>query len=131
MPMPNEPSIADQRFQAAHHSGFFRRALSSLSSPQNGGDETLAQLDELVAQPLLPEVVDAHWQWRLARNEAPEAALRRFRNLMVLAMMERDVTQRASVAEICTAVTTVAEICIRHALRVAAAESAAAGRIPP
>jgi hypothetical protein len=31
---------------------------------------------------------------------------------MMLAMMERDVTQQASVAEICTAVTTVAELAV-------------------
>ena len=56
--------------------------------------------------------------------------MRRFRNLMMLAMMERDVTGQAPVEEICTAVTTVAELAIQHALRVAASEAAESGKTP-
>jgi len=120
-----QSAAEEESFQSERYSGYFRRGLTSLRSRDDG---SLSQLTELVAQPLLPEVVLDLWTRRLALGESPEAALRRFRNLMMLAMMERDVTQRASVAEICTAVTTVAELTITHALRVAAGESAAAGR---
>ena len=112
-------------FHAEEHSGFFRRTLGA----QRGRDDgSLAQLRELVAAPLTPPAIHALWQRRLALAEAPDVALRRFRNLLMLAMMERDVRQQAEVAEICTAVTTLAELAIGHALRIAAQEHAAAGK---
>jgi [glutamine synthetase] adenylyltransferase / [glutamine synthetase]-adenylyl-L-tyrosine phosphorylase len=116
-----------QAFESERHSGYFRRTLTSLQARDDG---SLAQLRELIAQPLLPEVIGSLWQRRLALAEGPEPALRRFRNLMMLAMMERDVTGQAPVEEICTAVTTVAELTIQHALRVAASEAADGGKTP-
>ncbi|MBA3477693.1 MAG: bifunctional glutamine synthetase adenylyltransferase/deadenyltransferase, partial [Lautropia sp.] len=121
MHLPTDPPAS--AFQAERYSGFFRRALTSLRD-----DESMAQVAELIAQPLTPEAINALWQRRLARAEAPDAALRRFRNLVMLAMIERDVRQQAPVAEICTAVTTVAELAITHALRIGAQELAAAGK---
>jgi glutamate-ammonia-ligase adenylyltransferase len=111
-------------FEAERHSGYFRRALASL---RNRRDGSMAQLRRLIAQPLTPQAISALWQQRLAAGESPEAALRRFRNLLMLAMIERDVSQQAPVAEICTAVTTLAELSIRHALRIAAQEVATGG----
>lgn len=113
-------------FAAEDLSGYFRRTLTSL---RDRADGSLAQLQELVAQPLTPQVIEAFWHKRLAAGDAPEAALRRFRNLVMMAMIERDVGQQAPVAEICTAVTTLAELSITHALRIAAQEFAAGGKL--
>jgi len=112
-------------FAAQEHSGFFRRALTALRGRDDG---SLAQLTELIASPMTPQVLADLWQRRLAAGETPEAALRRFRNLVMLAMIERDVSQQAPVAEICLATTKLAELSITHALRVAAQEFVAGGK---
>ena len=127
------PAVHDARaqggeaieFVAERHSGFFRRTLGALRGRDDGSIE---QLRELLAAPLAPRAIHALWQRRLAAAEPPEVALRRFRNLLMLAMIERDLRQQAPVAEICTAVTTLAELAIGHALRIAAQEFAAGGK---
>lgn len=132
-PTPDQPDQPDQpglparsdRFAAEVHSGFFRRALGSLRDLDDGG---VAELNALVAHPLTPQVITTLWERRLAAGGTPEATLRRFRNLLMMAMIERDVRQQAPVAEICTAVTTLAELSIAHALRIAAREFAAGGK---
>ena len=121
---PEDP-VQAAPFEAESHSGYFRRALTSLRARADG---SLAQLTALIARPLTPEVIAGLWQARLAGGDAPEAALRRFRNLVMMAMIERDVRQQAPVAEICTAVTALAELSITHALRIAAQEFAAGGK---
>ena len=123
-PIQAEPFEADL-FEAERHSGYFRRTLTSLRARPDG---SLVQLAGLIARPLTAPIISQLWQLRLAAGETPEAALRRFRNLVMLAMIERDVRQQASVAEICTAVTTLAELSIAHALRIAAQEFAAEGK---
>lgn len=89
----------------------------------------MARLGDLVAYSLTPRGLTALWQRRFARGQAPETALWRFRNFIMLAMIERDVTQQAPVAEVCTAVTTVEELAINHASRVGAQKRAAAWKL--
>ena len=116
---------SDAEFRGQLHSGFFRRTLGALRDRDDG---SLGQLRQLISAPLTPEVIRAFWQRRLAAAEPPEVALRRLRNLLMLGMIERDLRQQAPLAEICTAVTTVAELAIGHALRIAAQEFAAGGK---
>lgn len=112
-------------YAASQHSAFFRRCLQSI---QARGDDEIPVLDGLVAAPLAPVAIDATWTHWLDRGLAPEVALRRFRNLLMMAIIERDVRGRASLDEVLGAVTHWAEVSVQHALNVAAAELQEQGR---
>ena len=113
-------------YTAERYSGYFRRALTALRGRSDGG---LEQLAGLIAAPLTPQAIDAAWQDRLRAQDAPEVALRRFRTLLMLALIERDVTQQSPLTEVLGAVTHWAERSIAHALTVAGQEFAASGRM--
>ena len=77
-------------YTAETGSGYFRRSLTALRS-RTPEDE--ARLEALIAAPLTPEAVELAWQAQLAKQQAPEVALRRFRMLLMMALIERDTTQ--------------------------------------
>ncbi|MDO4232985.1 MAG: hypothetical protein Q4D19_12720, partial [Lautropia sp.] len=112
-------------YAASQHSAFFRRCLQSIQA--RGGSEA-ELLDGLAAAPLAPVAIDAAWKRWLEQGLPPEVALRRFRNLLMMAIIERDVSGRASLDEVLGAVTHWAEASVQHALDVAAAELQEQGR---
>lgn len=112
-------------YAASQHSAFFRRCLQSLQA--RGGSESEV-LDALIAAPLAPVVIDAAWQHWQERGLSPDVALRRFRNLLMMAIIERDVSAQASLDEVMGAVTHWAEVSVQHALNVASGELREQGR---
>lgn len=114
-----------QTYTAETGSGYFRRSLTALRA-RTPEDET--RLTAMIAAPLTPEAIELAWQAQLTRRESPEVALRRFRMLLMMALIERDTSQVAPLREVLNAVTYWAERSIRHALAVAATEFSEAGR---
>ncbi|MDO4904351.1 MAG: bifunctional [glutamate--ammonia ligase]-adenylyl-L-tyrosine phosphorylase/[glutamate--ammonia-ligase] adenylyltransferase [Lautropia sp.] len=114
-------------YQAEEHSAFFRRALFPLGNRQGDG---LDALDRLVSSALTPALIDVAWSQQLQLGQAPEVALRRFRNLLMMAIIERDVTGQAPLEEVLGAVTHWAEVAVQYALDVAAEELRDHGRQP-
>ena len=128
--MPDTPI---ERFAASRCSAYFRRTLTAL---EHRHPQRVATLQAMVEQPLTPQAVAACWEAMQAdaptRAAGPGAAappdpgpmLRRARQLVMLTLIERDVTQRAPLEEVCLAVSAWAELSIGVALRHAAAELA-------
>ncbi|NLD53256.1 MAG: bifunctional [glutamate--ammonia ligase]-adenylyl-L-tyrosine phosphorylase/[glutamate--ammonia-ligase] adenylyltransferase [Burkholderiaceae bacterium] len=115
-------------FAAEAHSGWFCRALGPLRARDDG---SLDALRALVAAPVTPQAIRDLWRVRClpaAASDGPEATLRRFRNLVMMAIMERDLRGLAPLPEVCAANTALAQTCIEHALHLAAREFADAGR---
>ena len=122
-------------FEARAGSAWFGRTLDALARRQPG---IAALLPQLVERPLDEATVAACWE-RVAALSSPAGpsaplggpaadpgpALRRARQLLVLAIIERDVRQRAPLAEVCGAISAWAKLATRVALRHAAAELAA------
>jgi glutamate-ammonia-ligase adenylyltransferase len=116
-------------------SAWFGRTLDALARRQPA---VAALLPALIAQPLDPDAVASCWArvqalsspaGRSAAAAGPAApdpgpALRRMRQLLVLALIERDVRQHAPLAEVCGAISAWARIATGVALRHAAAELA-------
>lgn len=111
-------------YQAEAHSAYFRRMLFPLGNRQGDG---LDALDALVAEALTPDAIDAGWARQLALGQSAEVALRRFRNLLMMAIIERDVRGLAPLEEVLTAITHWAQLAIQHALDTAAGELLAQG----
>ena len=112
-------------YQAEAHSAYFRRTWQAMQA--RGSDEPAA-LAALVAAPLVPVAIDAAWQRHLALGQSAEVALRRFRQLLMLAIIERDISGQAPLEEVLTAITHWAELSVQHALDVGSAELQAQGR---
>ncbi|HYF57439.1 MAG TPA: bifunctional [glutamate--ammonia ligase]-adenylyl-L-tyrosine phosphorylase/[glutamate--ammonia-ligase] adenylyltransferase [Burkholderiaceae bacterium] len=121
-------------FAARAFSAWFDRTLDALGRRR---PDIAALLPELVARPLDPDVVRGCWEAvRAASSDAPSGraagpadpgpALRRTRQLLVMAIVERDVRQLAPLAEVCGAISAWAKLSIGVAIRHAAAELAAA-----
>ena len=122
-------------YEARSGSAWFGRTLDALSRRQ---PPLAALLPAMVERPLDEAAVAACWERVAALSSAagpsavgegpaadPGAALRRARQLLVLAIVERDVRQRASLAEVCGAISAWGRLSTRIALRHAAGELAA------
>ncbi len=123
-------------YAARSHSAWFDRTLDALQRRQPA---IAALLPSLIAQALDAQVIDRCWarveslsrpkgspdtpEGRAASDPGP--ALRRMRQLLVMAIIERDVTQQASLPEVCGAISAWAIRAVDVALRHAAAELAA------
>ncbi len=111
------------RFKAEDFSGYFRRSLMALEAHSGSPDTVRAQLQSLAATPLDEAALSGLLAQHL--GAAPEAldgdqtaaALRRVRQWVMLILIERDVTARASLDEVCKAMTALA----RHATAIAMA----------
>lgn len=112
-------------YAAERHSAYFRRNLQAIGSRTEGGT---ASLDALVGIPLTPVAIDEAWVQHQAYGQTPEVALRRFRNLLMMAIIERDIRNEAPLEEVLTAISHWAEVSVRHALQVTAAELQEQGR---
>ena len=122
-------------FLAEQHSGFFRRSLGALQARADG----VASLQALIEAPLTPDrvtrlVEDWVTQAREPGGAAIEpsiqgdrigAALRRARQLLILALMERDIGGAAPLAEVCRAMSAFAAAVTQVALAQAGSELAA------
>ncbi|HVL55261.1 MAG TPA: hypothetical protein VM491_02050, partial [Burkholderiaceae bacterium] len=108
------------RYAAFPHSGYFRRTIGAF---EQRAPELLERLPRLVDAPLDASTVEALWSTVSAGLDPqadPGPALRRTRQLLMLAIIERDVSQRAPLDEICAAISCWAELSIRierHAVR--------------
>jgi glutamate-ammonia-ligase adenylyltransferase len=115
-------------YAARTGSAWFGRTLDALNRRRPA---LAAMLPELIAHPLHPDAVARCWEAVAAdsrpphptdpRLSDPAAALRRARQLIVLALIERDVRQAAPLAEVCEAVSAWARLSVRVALHHAAA----------
>jgi len=112
-------------YAADRHSAFFRRNLQAIGTRTEGG---LSSLDALIGIPLTPVAIDEAWVRHQMLGQPPEVALRRFRNLLMMALIERDVRGEAPLEEVLGAITHWAEVSVRHALQVAATELQEQGR---
>ncbi|MGD9943703.1 MAG: bifunctional [glutamate--ammonia ligase]-adenylyl-L-tyrosine phosphorylase/[glutamate--ammonia-ligase] adenylyltransferase [Burkholderiaceae bacterium] len=108
------------QFLGEQHSGYFRRSLTAVAA--SIGEAAMAErLTRLSSQPLTRERIEA----LLAEHESQVelgAALRRTRTWLMLTLIERDVGGRAGLDEICSAMTSFAEIATERALRAAGQE---------
>lgn len=121
-------------------SAWFGRTLDALSRRQPG---VAALLPGLVEQPLNADAVKRCWDHVVAlstpagssavhagRAADPGPALRRTRQLIVLAIIERDVHQLAPLAEVCGAISAWARLATGVAVRHAGAELAEVHGLP-
>jgi len=104
-------------FVADRHSGFFRRTLGALES--RGRHEAIARLHELIDAPLDPAIVRRLVDEAMTSAAAQAAGsvdpaqagmavgreLRRVRQLLIVALMERDLRGHAPLQEVCSAMT--------------------------
>lgn len=113
-------------FQARPLSPWFSRSLDAL---ERRAPELIALLGELSDSAIDEQTVERVW-FRLAGGSAadsgsaqdPGPGLRRLRQLIQMALMERDVRQQATLAEVCGAVSAVACLAVNTALRYLARE---------
>lgn len=124
-----------ERFEARDCSAWFGRTLDALSRRR---PQIAALLPGLVSRPVDADAVAGCWARvrslsmppgppgdAAGRTADPGAALRLTRQLLVLALAERDVRQQAPLQEVCGAMSTWARLSVDVALRHAAAELAA------
>ncbi|MEI7445447.1 MAG: bifunctional [glutamate--ammonia ligase]-adenylyl-L-tyrosine phosphorylase/[glutamate--ammonia-ligase] adenylyltransferase [Burkholderiales bacterium] len=128
-------------YAARSGSAWFGRTLDALARRQPA---VAALLPALVERPIDPPAVARCWEAVRALStpagpSAPAAgpaavdpgpALRRARQLLVLAIIERDVRQQAPLAEVCGAISAWARIATEVAVRHAAAEHVQAYGLP-
>jgi hypothetical protein len=122
-------------YAARSHSAWFGRTLDALQRRQPAIAELLPAL---TAQTLDAQVIDRCWATveSLSRPKGspdtpegraaidPGPALRRMRQLLVMAIIERDVTQQAPLSEVCGAISAWGIRAVEVAMRYAAAELA-------
>jgi len=107
-------------FHGEQHSAYFRRTLQAFAA---ASDEAQARerLGALASTPLTSAAISA-----LADSVAVAgdiaATLRRTRNWLMLALIERDLRGAATLDEVCSAMTVFASFATSHALSAAAAE---------
>ena len=114
---------------ARDHAPWFGRTLDAL---QRRLPEVAALLDGLVARTLDAQAVENCWRAvrALSPGNDPGPALRRTRQLIVLAIIERDVRGQAALEEVCAAISAWARLAISIAVTQAGAELAASHGVP-
>lgn len=118
------------RFVSEDHSGYFRRSIAALEAKSADPDSIRRTLGERVCAPLTAAAIDALLDWQAdgrpldADGEHTSSVLRRLRQWVMLILMERDVTGRADLDEVCQAMTALARRTTGCAMNVAGAELA-------
>lgn len=110
---------------ADRHSAFFRRNLQAIGNRTEAGTRSL---DALIGIPLTSVAIDEAWARHQTLGQPPEVALRSFRNLLMMAIMERDLRAEAPLEEVMGAITHWAEVAVCYALQVAAMDLQQQGR---
>ncbi|MEZ5651210.1 MAG: bifunctional [glutamate--ammonia ligase]-adenylyl-L-tyrosine phosphorylase/[glutamate--ammonia-ligase] adenylyltransferase [Burkholderiaceae bacterium] len=105
-------------FVAEQHSDFFVRTINGLVA--RGADPTRT-LNELVARPVDKISIGEIYESLDAITDV-EARLRRLRQWVMLALMERDLRGDAPLSEVCGAMTALAELTTGEAIRAASLE---------
>ncbi len=123
------------RFRAEEFSGYFRRSLAALDARSTQGFDGRALFETLLEEPITPQRIEAAVAAALQRCRAATApddastavgqGLRRVRQCLMMALIERDVRGAATLDEVCRAMTAFAAIATREAMRQAARELAA------
>ncbi|MCM5570649.1 bifunctional [glutamate--ammonia ligase]-adenylyl-L-tyrosine phosphorylase/[glutamate--ammonia-ligase] adenylyltransferase [Burkholderiaceae bacterium FT117] len=109
------------RFEAERLSGFFRRSLVALGA-RLGEQATGDRLEALVGAPVDAAAIERLQDEELADGGVSiETGLRRARQWLMLALIERDVRGAASLDEVCRAMTSFAGQATGRAMRDAAA----------
>lgn len=119
------------RFVGEQHSAYFRRTVAAFAA-RLGDAPVRARLEALSARALSREVIEAivEHEFRSGHGHEPSqagddtalaSALRRSRNWLMLALIERDTGGRAPLEEVCEAMTAFAEIATTRAMRAAGA----------
>jgi [glutamine synthetase] adenylyltransferase / [glutamine synthetase]-adenylyl-L-tyrosine phosphorylase len=128
------PADLPAAFEPAYrHSAWFRRTLAALGQRQ---PKLAALLPGMVAAPLTPAAVEGCWQGVVAASppgsvEAdPTRALRQARQLLLLAIIARDVAGHAPLDEVCQAISAWGERSVTIAIRHLAAELALRHGLP-
>ncbi len=131
--VPPEPR---QAYLAEQFSGYFRRSLSAIAARPDEPRDALPALADWIAEPLAPQrvIAAAERAAEAARarcggaidpetgGDAVGRALRQVRQRLLMALIERDVTGRASLEEVCAAMTAFATVATRLALSQAGEE---------
>lgn len=126
-PPPPTPTSASPTWVAMGLSPYFQRSHQALVDAR---PEDLERLATLVDEPLSAARVASLFEALGGPDQECGFVLRRLRRLLMMAMIERDARQLAPLQEILETISTLAELAIQEALKVAAAEAAAASRIP-
>jgi glutamate-ammonia-ligase adenylyltransferase len=100
---------------AASLSPFYARTMASLALKGSKGQHSLQRLDALVRQPVQRSTIEACFE-ALSGEPGISLRLRRLRELVLLALIERDVNGIASLQEVCEAMTDLAELACQQAL---------------
>ena len=121
-------------FLGEQHSEFFRRSLGAWNARRTPTWHPVERLTSDIEHRLTAERLSHWFDERLRENGAHSAplgsiavgqALRQVRNWLMLCIIERDLSGRADLDEVCTAMTLFAEFSSRTGLRVLAAEHSA------
>ncbi|NBS66516.1 MAG: bifunctional [glutamate--ammonia ligase]-adenylyl-L-tyrosine phosphorylase/[glutamate--ammonia-ligase] adenylyltransferase [Betaproteobacteria bacterium] len=118
------------RFVSEDYSGYFRRSLAALEAKSADPQSIRRLLGERVSMPVdasaIDALLDAHTDGRPLEADGAHAAsvLRRLRQWVMLILMERDLTGRADLDEVCRAMTYLARRTTGCAMRVAGSELA-------
>ncbi|MFP5405673.1 MAG: hypothetical protein ACLGHY_04815, partial [Gammaproteobacteria bacterium] len=107
-------------FDAERFSGYFRRSLAALES-RHGAAPVEARLRPLVAAPIDAQVIAALLRTEAANAQDAAGILRRARQWLMLALIERDTSGAATLEEVCSAMSAFAWQATDLAMRVAAA----------
>lgn len=116
------------RFVSEDHSGYFRRSLLALEAKSASPQAIRERLAQQVASPLdaaaIDALIDGYAEGRSLEQDGAWAAavLRRLRQWVMLTLIERDVSGRADLEEVCLAMTHLARRATGCAMRVAGFE---------
>ncbi|MGB7180381.1 MAG: bifunctional [glutamate--ammonia ligase]-adenylyl-L-tyrosine phosphorylase/[glutamate--ammonia-ligase] adenylyltransferase [Burkholderiaceae bacterium] len=114
-------------FIAEQHSEYFRRSLY----PMSQRDASLQQLNALISSSVDRKAIESAFEWHFdAEPTDIGIGLRRTRQLVFMALMERDLTGQADLNEICTAMSSMAQLVTNYAMRSAAKEMIADFGLP-
>ncbi|MFM7570434.1 MAG: hypothetical protein ACKO8O_17270 [Betaproteobacteria bacterium] len=115
-------------FASEEHSGYFRRSLAALEARSAEPEQVRSRLAQLTASPLDAAAIDALFAWQTngrplePDGEHAASVLRRLRQWVMLVLIERDITGRAELDEVCQAMTHLARRATGCAMSVAGFE---------
>src|SRR5690606_25438021 len=116
-------------FHGERHSAWFRRTVAAFAA-RSDEESVRRRIEALCGDPISRRTIESLVAQERAQAAGPHAtaddaslarALRRARNWLMLALIERDTSGRASLEEVCEAMTAFAEIATSHAMRAAGA----------
>ncbi|MEZ5739938.1 MAG: bifunctional [glutamate--ammonia ligase]-adenylyl-L-tyrosine phosphorylase/[glutamate--ammonia-ligase] adenylyltransferase [Burkholderiaceae bacterium] len=104
-------------YSAQNYSDYFRRCLQAFGHES----DMLQHLNALIGQPVDSAAICATHE-RIREGLGADVSLRRLRRLVMMALMERDIGGQATLAEVCEAMTSLAEYVTTEAIGLATTE---------